>query len=117
MSPGVFLLTCRYELRVVLVGKNHEAVRVRVDSGESWRVTGGTRFEKIPETGPVPKANTTSLRLAIARRSGSSTGLTDLAERRGRCATINGTKSGSRNRRSVAGNRWACCASPGKPPV
>src|SRR5438105_4232624 len=43
----------RYEFRQIRVGKQFEAIRFKVKTGEAWRIA-GDKFEKLPETGPVP---------------------------------------------------------------
>ncbi len=42
-----------YELRIIRVGPTFQAVRFKVNTGESWRMA-GDHYEKLPETGPVP---------------------------------------------------------------
>ena len=43
----------RYELRLIRVGKEFEAIRFKVKGGESWLISGG-KYVAIPETGRVP---------------------------------------------------------------
>jgi hypothetical protein len=42
-----------YELRIVRVGNTFQGIRFMVSTGESWTMV-LDRFEKVPETGPVP---------------------------------------------------------------
>jgi hypothetical protein len=42
-----------YELRIIRVGNTFQGVRFKVSSGEAWLMA-GSKYEKIPETGPIP---------------------------------------------------------------
>jgi hypothetical protein len=42
-----------YELRLIRLGNTFQALRFHARTGESWSMV-GERYEKIPETGPVP---------------------------------------------------------------
>jgi hypothetical protein len=42
-----------YELRIIRVGNTFQGIRFNVRTGESWTLS-GDRFEKLPETTPVP---------------------------------------------------------------
>jgi hypothetical protein len=45
-----------YELRLIRVGNTFHAIRFKVATGESW-VMNGDKYDKVPETGPVPPGN------------------------------------------------------------
>jgi hypothetical protein len=42
-----------YELRLIRVGNTFQGIRFKSTTGETWRMD-GDRFEKIPESGPIP---------------------------------------------------------------
>ena len=45
-----------FELRIIRLGNSFQAIRFNVSTGESW-VMAGEKYDKIPETGPVPVGN------------------------------------------------------------
>jgi hypothetical protein len=43
----------RHELRLIRVGNTFQSIRFNVSTGEAWTIA-GDKFEKVPETTPVP---------------------------------------------------------------
>ena len=55
-APGTTTPTRKsnpFELRLIRVGKTFQSICLNVITGESW-IMADDKFEKVPETGPVP---------------------------------------------------------------